>query len=81
MKFISKILDYLPPVAFFLFFSFIVLFLIADSNHIDMPILTIALYFMIIYWPITLGSLFFLAGIGVANLFYKASIKKELKDD
>ena len=46
-----------------------------------MPILTIALYFMIIYWPITLGSLFFLAGIGVANLFYKASIKKQLKDD
>ena len=82
MKTLSKILDHLLPIAFFLLFSFIGLVFIADHNHIDIPNPVVFLLLgMIIYWPITLGTLFFLAGMGVANLFYKASIKKELKDD
>jgi len=70
IKIISKILDYIP-VVFFLLFSFIGLFFIADENHIDVRWAAYILMVMIIYWPITLGSLFFLAGMSVANLFYK----------
>jgi len=77
MKILSKILDYIP-VMFFLFFCFIGLALIADHNHIDAisyPACYILLV-MVIYWPITLGTLFFLTGMGVANLFYKFLNKK-----
>lgn len=71
IKIISKILDYIP-VVFFLLFSFMGLVLIADLNHIDIPNpVVFLLLVMIIHWPVTLGTLFFFAGMGVANLFYK----------
>jgi uncharacterized membrane protein len=71
IKIISKILDYIP-VVFFLIFSFIGLALIADLNHIDIPNpVAFLLLVMIMHWHTTLGILFFISGIGVANLFYK----------
>lgn len=77
IKIILKILEYLPPIVFLLFFSFIGFVILLDLNHVDMPFLTFILICMVLYWPITLGTLFFLAGMGVFNLFYKLSIKKD----
>lgn len=82
MKFISKILDYLIPITFFLFILLISSFILADVNDIDPPKFHIwILFVMILNWPITIGILGFISGMGVINLFYKTSIKKELKDD
>jgi hypothetical protein len=78
MKILSKVLDYLIPIVFLSILLLIGSFLIMDLNHMDPSNFhTFIVVIMIVYWPMTIGALSFVAGLGVANLFYKWTKKQD----